>query len=148
MKYIFIVIISCFSGIISGMGMGGGTFLIPALTLFFNYSQKISQVTNIICFIVVSLLCIPIYIKKKLIDFKTVIFIAIPASIFSSFLSILSTKVSSEFLKICFVIFVIIFGFFYLIKTYFHLKKRKKLWNILLKSLKEPKMFYINIFFC
>ena len=44
-------IIGLLSGLISGMGIGGGTVLIPALTLFVGMSQHNAQSINLIYFI-------------------------------------------------------------------------------------------------
>ena len=41
-------IIGFFAGIIGGMGMGGGTILIPALILFASIDPKIAQSTNLL----------------------------------------------------------------------------------------------------
>ena len=42
----FLTILGFFSGIIGGMGMGGGTILIPALILFAHIDPKIAQSVN------------------------------------------------------------------------------------------------------
>ena len=44
-------LIGLVSGIISGMGIGGGTILIPALSIFFDYEQHTAQNFNLIYFI-------------------------------------------------------------------------------------------------
>ena len=53
-------------GIVAGMGMGGGTFLIPMLSLFFGIEQIYCQSTNVFCFIGLAIFCFVIYIKNKL----------------------------------------------------------------------------------
>ena len=42
------------SGIVGGMGMGGGTLLIPILTIFLDFAQKSAQGINLLFFIIVS----------------------------------------------------------------------------------------------
>lgn len=44
----FLTILGFFSGIIGGMGMGGGTILIPALILFAHIDPKIAQSVNLL----------------------------------------------------------------------------------------------------
>ena len=39
MQVIFLGLVGVFGGIIGGMGMGGGTILIPVLTIFFSVSK-------------------------------------------------------------------------------------------------------------
>ena len=38
-------------GILGGMGMGGGTLLVPILTVFLSMAQKTSQFMNLVAFI-------------------------------------------------------------------------------------------------
>ena len=78
MTGLFILITALFSGIFAGMGMGGGTFLIPALSLIFGYTQTICQSTNVVCFIVLGFLCFFIYKRNKLIDYKIVFCVSKP----------------------------------------------------------------------
>jgi hypothetical protein len=40
-----------FSGMLGGMGMGGGTILIPALTVILGVGQHVAQATNLIAFL-------------------------------------------------------------------------------------------------
>ena len=58
------------SGIISGMGMGGGTVLILCLSIFLGVNQKIAQGVNLIFFIPTSIAAIAVNIKDKNINFK------------------------------------------------------------------------------
>ena len=44
------ILIGTISGIISGIGMGGGTILILLLSVIWNYEQHIAQATNLIFF--------------------------------------------------------------------------------------------------
>lgn len=117
MKILGIIIISIFSGILAGMGMGGGTFLIPSLSLFFETKQAICQSTNVICFIVLGVICFFIYKKNKLIDFKVLFFVSLPACIISAIFTYFSVKINSDILKNCFSIFIMIFGVIYLFQT-------------------------------
>ena len=40
MSFLWLVIAGFVSGVIGGMGMGGGTLLIPILTIFLAFEQK------------------------------------------------------------------------------------------------------------
>lgn len=117
MQILFLLLISCLSGVFAGMGMGGGTFLIPLLSLFFGVEQIICQSTNVLCFVCLASICFFIYIKNKMIDFFALIAIAIPATIIALFSSLFAIKTSSKILKLCFAIFIILVGIFYAIKT-------------------------------
>ncbi len=126
MRFFFILLISCFSGIFAGMGMGGGTFLIPLLNLIFSVPQIICQSTNVLCFVVLAAICAVIYIKNKLVDFKALICIAIPASLIAFFASLFALKISSDLLGILFACFIILVGVFYFVKTVIAMVKNKK----------------------
>jgi len=71
-------LIGLVSGIVSGMGIGGGTILIPALVLFAKPDQHIAQSVNLIFFIPTAVVALIIHIKNRRIDFKT----AIPIVVF------------------------------------------------------------------
>ena len=60
------IIIGLISGIIGGLGMGGGTILILLLSMFSQVEQHIAQGTNVIFFIPTSIAAIIIFIKNQL----------------------------------------------------------------------------------
>lgn len=64
------IIIGLLAGIISGIGMGGGTVLIFLLTTISGLEQHIAQAINLIFFIPTSISAIIVNIKNKNIDFK------------------------------------------------------------------------------
>lgn len=85
------ILIGTISGLISAMGMGGGTVLILCLTLFLGYEQHVAQASNLIFFIPTSLVAIYIYLKNKMIDYKLAITVAISGvigAIIGAFISI------------------------------------------------------------
>ena len=95
MTIFLIVLVSIFSGIVAGMGMGGGTVLIPLLTLVCGVSQKLSQSVNLLVFIPLAIVVLIIYCRRKLVNFKGVWFIIIPGIIVSLIGSIFSLKIES-----------------------------------------------------
>ena len=81
MKIIMLIIIGIAAGIISGMGMGGGTILIPALVFAVNPEQHIAQSVNLLYFVPTAVIALIIHIKNRRIDFK----MALPIIIFGMF---------------------------------------------------------------
>lgn len=77
-ELILLFLTGLLSGIISGMGIGGGTILIPALVLLVNPSQHVAQSVNLLFFIPTAVIALIVHIKHKRIDFK----MAIPIIIF------------------------------------------------------------------
>jgi len=108
--WIFYVLAGIISGIIGGMGMGGGTLLIPILTIFFALDQHLAQALNLLVFIPTAFISVIIHAKNKMLDYKSFFYIIIPAIISSVLLSIMSNNIKSEILKIIFGIFLTILG--------------------------------------
>ena len=67
----FLTILGFLSGIIGGMGMGGGTILIPALILFAHIDPKIAQSVNLLSSIPMTIFALIIHIKNKKVNFYT-----------------------------------------------------------------------------
>ena len=65
-----VCLIGFFAGIIGGMGMGGGTILIPALVLFANIDPKLAQSINLLSSIPMTLAALFIHIKNKNVEYK------------------------------------------------------------------------------
>ena len=58
-------------GVVGGMGMGGGSVLIPFLTIILGVSQTVSQGYNLLAFVPMAIVAIAFHIKNKLFVFKT-----------------------------------------------------------------------------
>ena len=108
MKGFLMVLCGSFAGVIGGMGMGGGTILIPLLTIFLSISQHQAQGINLISFIPMSLVALYFHLKNKLIHKQKIWLIIVPSLIFAVGGSFLAKAVNGEVLKR-------IFGFFLLV---------------------------------
>ncbi len=102
------ILIGVVSGIISGMGMGGGAILILFLSVFLGKEQHTAQGANLIFFIPTAITSIITNIKQKLIDWKVGIIIAISGSIGAIVGATISMKLNTNDLKIYFGIFLLI----------------------------------------
>ncbi len=78
------------SGIISGMGIGGGAILIPALVIFIKPEQHIAQSVNLLFFIPTALIALIIHVKNKRIYFG----MAFPIVIFGLLGAFLGSKLA------------------------------------------------------
>ena len=112
-------IIGFFAGIIGGMGMGGGTILIPALILFASIDPKIAQSTNLLSSIPMTIVALAIHIKKKNVDFDLVLPIVLFGIVGAFFGSTLA-----ELLRKFFGVFLLIIGIFEIQKGYMHKGKK------------------------
>lgn len=123
--FLYLFIAGLVSGVVGGMGMGGGTLLIPILTIFLSFKQKNAQAINLLVFIPMSLFALFIHIKNKLVDFKVGIPIVISGVIFSILGSYLASILSNNILQKIFAVFLLIVGVNQGIQTIISLKKSK-----------------------
>ena len=65
-----LVLIGIITGIISGMGIGGGTVLIPVLLFCTGVSQHTAQATNLAAFIPSALAAVYIHIRNKRVNLR------------------------------------------------------------------------------
>ena len=84
------IITGFLSGIISGMGIGGGTILIPALTLFLGINQHTAQGVNLLFFIPTAVVAVFIHKKNGNLCFKT----AMPLILWGVFGAVLGSLLS------------------------------------------------------
>ncbi|MBQ3058267.1 MAG: sulfite exporter TauE/SafE family protein [Clostridia bacterium] len=97
-----------FSGIIGGMGMGGGAVLIIYLSLFTDTPQLKAQGINLLFFIPIGLTALIIYAFKKQIKWKTVLPLSL-YGVIGTFLGIMLTKyISNDWLSKIFGVFLIL----------------------------------------
>lgn len=106
----FFAIIGFFAGIIGGMGMGGGTILIPALILFAGIDPKIAQSVNLLSSIPMTILALIIHIRANNVVKELVIPIAVFGVLGAVTGSFVANYLSSELLKRFFGIFLLIVG--------------------------------------
>ncbi|WP_317368758.1 TSUP family transporter [uncultured Tyzzerella sp.] len=107
---IWLFLAGALSGIISGMGIGGGVILIPALTLIFDMEQKVAQNINLLYFIPTAIIAIFVHSKNKTIEkeglFKIIIF-GIIGAIIGSFIAV---NLKGEILRKIFGWFLVVMG--------------------------------------
>lgn len=105
-------LISILSGIISGMGIGGGTILIPALTIIFKLDQHIAQSINLISFIPIASVAVITHFKNNNIDLKLSSKLILSGILGAVAGSILSSVISSDVLKKLFAVFLFFMGIY------------------------------------
>lgn len=122
------VIIGIISGMVSGIGMGGGTVLILLLTMLMNTEQHIAQATNLIFFVPTSISAIIMNIKEKNINLNIGIKVAIFGVIGAIVGSMISNKLEVNVLRKYFGFFLAVVGsyqIYLLMKEYILCKKRE-----------------------
>lgn len=107
MEIFWLILFGVLGGILGGMGMGGGTFLIPLLTIFLRFNQRLAQGYNLISFVLMSVVAIVIHSKNKLIEKKAILPVLIPAVLFSILGSFLANFIDAKVLRKLFGLFLI-----------------------------------------
>lgn len=135
MKALLLILIGMIGGVIGGMGMGGGTLLIPLLTIFAGVEQHTAQALNLIAFVPMSAVAIAIHAKNKLIDFKQVLWISLPAVVSGVGASFLSKAVGGRRLAVYFGIFLVVLGIYQMISAIAaavkeHKKKKREMLTV------------------
>lgn len=111
---VWYIVAGALGGVIAGLGMGGGTLLIPALVIFLSVPQHLAQAVNIISFVPMSIVSVIILSKQKLIKWKNVWYILIPAVFSAVGGAILAINVHSPVLKTLFGVFLLVLGLVFL----------------------------------
>ena len=99
MKAFFCFLCGLCGGMLGGMGMGGGTLLIPTLTLFLGFSQKEAQAINLVAFLPMAAVALIIHGKKGLVAVKTALPLIGAGVLFGGVGAFVMRDVSSGLLK-------------------------------------------------
>ena len=98
-RIILLVLAGIAAGALGGMGMGGGTILIPVLTIFFGAEQKQAQAINLVAFIPMAIASLIVHVKNKRVETKGILWIIIPATVLSLAGSMVAQAINGELLK-------------------------------------------------
>lgn len=112
------IITGFFSGIISGMGIGGGAILIPVLIMTQSISQQMAQGINLTYFIPTAAISLIVHIKNKNVEFKTAGIIGgcgIVGSLVGSFFAV---SMSGDLLRKMFGFFLLFVGIYEIVKGF------------------------------
>ena len=127
MQFFWFILAGLISGIFAGMGMGGGTFLIPILTIFLCVDQLLAQGINLLVFLPMAIVVIVIYARKKLIDFCGWWLVSLPACLVCIVGALCALKMPIVLLKIIFGSFIILLGILQIIVLILQSRKSIKL---------------------
>lgn len=126
MQIFLLIVFGIISGLLGGMGMGGGTALIPLLTIILGFNQKLSQGYNLISFLIMSVIALVIHSKNKLVEWKIVFPIAISGAVCSVVGSLIANSINSKVLKILFGSFLIAISIYQLVVAIICIVKQHK----------------------
>ncbi len=119
------ILFGVLGGFLGGLGMGGGTLLIPLLTIFLGFDQQLSQGINLLSFLVMAIISICIHWHNRLIETKGIIFLVIGGIIFAIGGAFLATFLPSLLLKRCFGAFLCILSIIEFFKVFSNKKQKQ-----------------------
>ena len=117
----WVALVGFCSGIISGMGIGGGTILIPALLFFTDITQQQAQGVNLIYFVPTAITALITHQKKGNLDWKTAKPLAVLGLAGAAAGAFLAVSLESEILRKIFGGFLFLMGLSEILK-----KKERK----------------------
>lgn len=112
MDFLLFALVGLSGGLLGGMGMGGGTVLIPLLSIFMSVGQHSAQSVNLVSFIPMAIVSLVLHLKNKLIVFKDLLWIIIPGVLLCVLGCFLARGISGNLLKRIFGGFLIVLSVF------------------------------------
>lgn len=125
MSFVIFLLCGIAGGILGGMGMGGGTLLIPLLTAVCGVKQSAAQGVNLLCFLPMSAVALFVHAKSGLLKKEGLAFLTVPALLFSVLSSVAAAHLPESTLSKGFGLFLIGLSFFQ-IASAFRMRKSKK----------------------
>jgi len=127
MQIFLFILIGALGGVFGGMGMGGGTLLIPLLVTFTALSQHSAQAVNLVAFVPMAILALIIHVKNGLVRPKYLLTISLPATIIGIGAALAVKHIEDENLKRYFGVFLLVLGVYQLTGVIVKFVKGRKL---------------------
>ena len=125
MSFIIFLLCGVAGGILGGMGMGGGTLLIPLLTAVCGVKQTAAQGVNLLSFLPMSVAALGVHFKSGLLKKEGLAFLTVPALVFSALFSVAAAFLPEKALGTGFGFFLIVLSIYQFIAG-FRMKKTFK----------------------
>ena len=107
MSWLWYILAGLLSGVAAGMGMGGGTLLIPVLTLALGLSQHAAQGVNVLAFLPAAVGALIIHAKAGRLKLKECLPVIAGGAICALGASFAAGAVSAPWLRRMFGVFLI-----------------------------------------
>ena len=119
MSFILFLIAGFFSGWLGGRGMGGGTVLIPALTVILGVEQHVAQATNLIAFLPMAAFTLKVHKENGLLKTEGLLWLVLPALLSSVAAGFAAALLPSVILKKLFGAFLVALSVKFLLEAKF-----------------------------
>ncbi len=114
MQVFLLILFGFIAGIFGGMGMGGGTVLVPLLS-FLDLPQKTIQAINLIGFLPMCCVALVFHAKNKLLKPVGIGWLIVPALALAVVGALVADSASNDVLRYCFAAFLLTVGVWQLI---------------------------------
>ena len=104
------VLIGIVSGAISGMGLGGGAILIPALTLLVAMEQQAAQSLNLLVFIPTAAVALIVHVRNGNVERGFLLKMILAGLVFAAIGSLIALNIEGRLLKRIFGGFLLVVG--------------------------------------
>ena len=131
MSFYLFFLCGVLGGVLGGMGMGGGTALIPLLTLLLGVPQAAAQGVNLLSFFPMAALALTVHAKNGLLKKEGLLFLVLPALALSAAAALLAGHLPALLLRRAFGSFLVALSLFRLAsakKSAGRGEKRQKTW--------------------
>lgn len=105
-----VAIIGFFSGILSGLAVGGGTLLVPALIFLQNIPQHIAQGVSLASFLPTAAVAVVTHLRQGNVRPRLALFLAIGAVLGAVAGALLAVRISAPVLQKIFGVFLMVMG--------------------------------------
>jgi hypothetical protein len=118
MNWLWYILIGLAAGVVSGLGIGGGAVLIPALTILLETGQREAQHINLLFFLPTAVLALRIHVKNKNIEKNGLLKMAIFGVMGAIPAAFIAVRINADWLRKGFAVFLLCMAFYELIKGY------------------------------
>ena len=126
MKFLVYLLAGAAGGVLGGMGMGGGTVLIPILTIFCGVEQHLAQSVNLLSFLPMALVALKEHFANGLVDTKGIWWMIVPAVLLSAAGGFFVKELSGNFLRAAFGAFLCLLSLWQAYQGAMQIRARKK----------------------
>jgi len=125
MSRIWYVLAGLASGIVSGMGIGGGAILIPALTIFLGMEQQAAQKINLLYFLPTAAIALRTHSKNGNIERKGLLKLTLYGLVGAGVGAFIAVQIHGDYLRKGFAIFLLCMAAYEITKGYKRWKSKR-----------------------
>jgi len=118
MSWLWYVLIGITSGVVSGMGIGGGAILIPALTILIGMDQQAAQKINLLFFLPTAAIALKTHVKNGNVEKKGLLKLTLYGLAGAVAGAFIAVKIDGNYLRKGFAVFLLCMAVYEITKGY------------------------------